>query len=141
MRQISLFIVGVSLLAGCTTSPSSSAVSVTGPSSLTLNQVSGQALTVEPTSRHFDCLNPVVPVTVTASTNFAGAITAVRDNPDGCLLSAASQDAVGTPGSGGTKRATFVVTPTWGCTVTFTDKKGNTATLRTSVDQSGSSCI
>jgi hypothetical protein len=141
MRHMSLLIVGVSLLAGCTNSPSATGMTVTGPSSLTLNQVSGQALTVDPTSRHFDCLNPVVPVTVTASTNFAGPITAVRDNPEGCHISSGSQDAVATPGSGGTKRATFVVTPTYGCTVTFTDKKGNTATLRTSVDQGGGSCI
>jgi hypothetical protein len=141
MRQITLLIVGVSLLAGCANSPSGNGISVTGPSTITMNQVAGQALTVTPTSRHFDCLNPVVPVTVTASTNFAGPITAVRDNPEGCAISSGSEDAVVTPGSGGTKRATFIVTPTYGCTVTFTDKKGNTAKLVTSVDQSGGSCI
>jgi hypothetical protein len=136
MRYRLVMLAVVSTFAGCA-NPSGSVSSLTGPSGITAAQVAGQAISVVPATKHVGCFDEPVPFSVTASTNFAGAITATLDNPEGCTISSTSQDAVGTPGSGGTKSAIFTVTPTYGCTVTFTDKKGNAATMRLSVQDRG----
>ena len=141
MRHTFVMLVGATLLAGCASSTPGNPSALTGPTSIGANQEAGQALSLDQTHRHFDCIHPIVPVVVTASTNFAGLITTTIDDPAGCTLSPASQEAVTTPGSGGTKRATFTVNVIYGCTITFADKKGNTATLVTSYDASGSSCL
>ena len=139
MRHTLLVLIGISTLAGCAASPGDGVRSLTGPTGVgAASLVAGQQISVTPTFRLFGCFEPLVPVTVTATTNFAGLITTSIDNPNGCTVSPGSQEAVATPGNGGAKSAIFTITPTLGCTVTFTDKKGNTATAVTFVQDSGS---
>ena len=118
--------VGVlAVVAACGDSPAR----VAGLSSSLSALKDGQAVSVTPSSITFQ--NPGESQVITASTNFAGTITAVSDAANVCTVSPGSADATVTPGAGGTKTAHFTITAGTGgsCTITVTDKKGNTATV------------
>src|SRR6266404_5244972 len=142
MRQLISVVLGcvsLAVLSPCagssTGSPAPTTVAATSTGSAS---ASGQQISVDPTVLFLGCTPSSG--TVTASTNFAGAITAAVDSPNSCSVSPGSQDA---GGSGGTKRATFTITATNsnGCTVTFTDKKGNTAAVHVVPSVTGSCFI
>ncbi len=97
----------------------------------------GQSVSVTPSEITFH--NAGETQQIVASTNFAGAITAVSNSPSVCSVSPGSADATVTPTAGGTKTARFTVTAgsPGNCTITVTDKKDNTATVSVTVIASG----
>ena len=99
-------------------------------SALSSNEEAVQAVTVTPASLRFVQVGATQ--TFQASTQFAGDISAVSSNSSCATVDPPSQP-VGTPPAGpdGVKSATFTVTATGSgrCTITVTDKKGNTATV------------
>jgi hypothetical protein len=134
MRLLTPIVFAVFAMAGCAGSPTASiaptALGAAAGGGSTVASLAGQQISVDQAVVSVGCFFPSSG-SFTASTNFDGVITAVSDAPDRCTVSPASQEPVVTPGSGGTKRATFTVTATnlRGCTVTVTDKKGHTATV------------
>jgi hypothetical protein len=84
----------------------------------------GQQITVSPTELTF--CGPGQG-TVVATTNFAGTI--IASATPGCLLTPGSAEATADPGNG--HSATFTVQGI-SCTLTFVDRKGNTATATVS---------
>jgi PBP1b-binding outer membrane lipoprotein LpoB len=137
MRRILEVTVLTLLLVGCSdrwnpTAPIDNHTSVVRVGNTqSLGGVAGQQISVSASGK-----------SVTASTNFAGEISAVAR---GCSVSPSFQDAAETPGSsGGMKTATFNLRgfETCGsstCVVTLTDKKNNSATVQvTATDGSGS---
>lgn len=94
----------------------------------------GQAVSVAPSSLTF--ANRLAAAQVfTARQNFEGTQTAVSSDPECATVDPGSASPSVTPEQGGTKIATFTVTAqsAGNCTITITDKKGNTATVHVSV--------
>ena len=103
-----------------------------GGNASSLTGVNGQAISVSPSSLTF--ASPTAAAqSVVASENFAGTVSASAGTC--ATVSPASQDVAVTPRSGGIKTATFSVAPVAAgtCTVTLTDKKGNTAPVAITV--------
>jgi len=123
MKRLLIPATAIVLLAGCSnmstpTRPSSIGGAVREGASAAKG--GNPSITVEPTEV---VLCGTAPATVTATTNFAGTI--IGSATPGCLLTPGSAEATGDPGNG--HSATFTVQGV-SCTLTFTDKKGNTAT-------------
>ena len=138
MRRIVLSVSAIVILAGCSRVSPTGATPIGAVSGNSLSSVAGQAVSVTPNSLPFTWCGVIEgPKSVTVSTNFAGTISATAG--PGCSVSPASQEVNETPGSGGLKSAPFVIgSPTaLACTVTFTDKKGNTTTLEVQTVTSG----
>ena len=102
------------------------------PASASLSERAVQAVTVEPNSLTFTQQGAAYSQTFRASTQFAGDITAISSNSNCATVDPPDQD-VSTPPTSpqGVKSATFTVTPVGPgrCTITVTDKKGNTAAV------------
>ena len=142
MRRLMWAVVCVSVaaLSACA-GPGASPAAPDPTAAASTASVTGQQLSVSPSQLFVGCFFPTTG-TITASTNFAGPITATVAGDGRCSVSA-SQDATVTPGGGGMKSATFTVTVTdFGrCTVTLTDKKGSVATVPVFIEASGSCFI
>ncbi|HEV3153415.1 MAG TPA: hypothetical protein VGZ02_06415 [Candidatus Baltobacteraceae bacterium] len=95
-----------------------------------MDQHAVQAVIVQPASLRFLQSGAANSQTFQAFTQFAGDITAVSSN-NNCATVNPPSEPVGTPPTSpdGVKSATFTVTPVGAgrCTITVTDKKGNTA--------------
>ena len=116
-------------LAGCSnmtsvspTQPSTIKLSIGGAVREGVSAAKSQQITVDPAEIVF-CGGGTA--TVTATTNFSGSI--IASSTPGCLLTPGITDTTVDPGNG--HSATFTVGSNGAsCTLTFIDRKGNTAT-------------
>lgn len=128
------YLVVASGIIGCSGGSSFNLAPTTVPGTAPLSAKKGQAVAVSPATLIFG--SPTgASQTFTASENFGGDQTAVVSSPACASVSPASGDVTVDPTTGGTKSLIYTVAPiaSGTCTITVTDKKGNTATVSVKV--------
>lgn len=126
-----LAIISIAALSGCgggSTNVAPHVSTVAAPRSAA--GVAGQSVYVTPSSLTFG--SPLAAnATFTATQNFSGDLTAVSSNLNVCVVNPPSASGLVDPTTGGQKTALFTVTPRGPgtCSVTVTDKKGDTAVV------------
>lgn len=99
-----------------------------------LSGMAGQAVSVTPNSMNF-ANRLSAPQSFESNQNFNGIQTAQSSDPLCAIVDPTNTSPNLSPTRGGTKSATFAVTPEGAgiCTITVTDKKGNSATVQVTV--------